>query len=738
VISKVFGAASIAVGGTTSLTFTIQNPNPATPFTGVVFSDNMPAGLLMFSAPATACGAGTVTVSGGGKSISLSGGTMAPNGVCTFSVTVLATSTGTKTNTTSTVISNEGGAGNVATATIIVNAATAPVISKVFGAAAIAVGGTTSLTFTIHNPNAAMAFTGVAFTDTMPSGLVMSNAPATACGAGTVGGGGTSISLSGGTMAPNGVCTFSVTVAATSAGTKTNTTSTVSSNKGGAGNVATATIIVNGTAASTTAALTSSANPSSVGQSVTFTVKITSGGGTPSGTVNFADGGTLIATVTLTAGSAAFTISSLAAGTHPIIASYGGSAGFTSSASPTLTQTVQGTLDSTRLRSLQLVVNKIEAQSSGTAFDGAVSDAIADGFNDGGGALITPNGNGVRFNFAADPETTAQRSGRVADQYDSVSATRAAMLSNSGPNDLGQAGLPPSVRSFAAEAPPGTAGRVDDAFAALAFDKTVVTKAPPLPPAPKVWLLWADVRGTGWDTSAAAGDIRGGQINAIVGLTRKLAPDLLVGILAGYENFDYTSQTLNGRLKGDGWTAGAYLGWRIWPGVRFDAAVGRSGVSYDGMSMRRQRFRARAGSAPVESPGHTGWRCLKSSRRRACTLSGNMTALTPTASARRSPTIHLQPAGPSAGAKVTYPMAWVVSGTLAPYVGLYADYYFSSEDAVLLLPTDFVRGWAARTTAGVGYTGVSSARASIGGEVGGLGSQTFTVWSVRGRFSLPF
>jgi Bacterial Ig-like domain (group 3)/Autotransporter beta-domain len=575
----------------------------------------------------------------------------------------------------------------------------------------------------------------------MPAGLVLSNAPGTACGGTvTVGGGGTSISLTAGTLAANSSCTFTVTITGTSAGVKTNTTGTVSSNEGGVGNVATATITVNGTGASTTTtALTSSANPSNVGQSVTFTVKVTSGGGTPSGTVNFADGGTLIATMTLTAGSAAFTISSLAVGTHPITANYGGSGSFAASASPTLTQTVQGSLDSTRLRSLQLVVNKLEAQASGSAFDGAVSGAIADGFNDGGGALITPNGNGVRFNFAADPETTARSSGRVADQYDSVSATRAAMLGNSGPNDLSQNGLPPSVRSFAPETPPASAGRVDDAFAALAFDKPVVTKAPPLPPAPKVWLLWADVRGTGWDTSAAAGDIRGGQINAILGLTRKLSPDLLVGILAGYENFDYTSQTLNGRLRGDGWTAGAYLGWRIWPGVRLDAAVGRSGVSYDGASGAATA--SFPGTRWIGSGGVTGMYRLEvfeiEPSARVYAVWEHDSAYTDSLGTPQTDDTFTTGRA-SAGAKVTYPMAWVVNGTLAPYVGLYADYYFSSENAVLLLPTDFVRGWAARTTAGVGYTGASGVKASVGGEVGGLGSQNFTVWSVRGRLSLPF
>jgi len=81
----------------------------------------------------------------------------------------------------------------------------------------------------------------------------------------------------------------------------------------------------------------------------------------------------------------------------------------------------------------------------------------------------------------------------------------------------------------------------------------------------------------------------------------------------------------------------------------------------------------------------------------------------------------------SAGAKVSYPMAWGGTTTLSPYFGLYADYYFSSDNAGLLLPTQFVQGWAARTTAGISYNMQGGARLLIGGEVGGLGSQDFIV-----------
>ena len=77
----------------------------------------------------------------------------------------------------------------------------------------------------------------------------------------------------------------------------------------------------------TTIALTSSANPSQVGQSVTFTATVTApngGGVQPDGTMSFLDGTTTLADVPLTGGVATFTTAALAAGAHPITAIYSG------------------------------------------------------------------------------------------------------------------------------------------------------------------------------------------------------------------------------------------------------------------------------------------------------------------------------------------------------------------------------------------------------------------------------
>lgn len=94
--------------------------------------------------------------------------------------------------------------------------------------------------------------------------------------------------------------------------------------------------------AGTSVVLTSSADPSTVGQTVTIraTVKATApGGGTPTGTVRFYDGATLVATRTLFMGIAQFPATP-AAGSHSYTAVYAGSGSYSGSTSAPLVQTV--------------------------------------------------------------------------------------------------------------------------------------------------------------------------------------------------------------------------------------------------------------------------------------------------------------------------------------------------------------------------------------------------------------
>jgi hypothetical protein len=100
----------------------------------------------------------------------------------------------------------------------------------------------------------------------------------------------------------------------------------------------TATFLVN--SATTTTAISSSANPSVVGQAVTFTATV-GASGTLTGTVTFRDGTAILGTGTLNASrQAMLTTSALAFGSHSITAQYSGDPSFGGSTSAGLVQTV--------------------------------------------------------------------------------------------------------------------------------------------------------------------------------------------------------------------------------------------------------------------------------------------------------------------------------------------------------------------------------------------------------------
>jgi hypothetical protein len=622
-----------------------------------------------------------------------------------------------------------------------------PVTAKGFTPSTIAVGGTTTLTFDVVNPSTTVTLTGVGFTDTLPAGLVIAtpNGITGFCTGGSSGvasgnSGGNTTSLSGTTLVPSSHCTYSVNVTATTPGVKINSTGIVSSSAG-AGAPATATLTVTG---SSTTTLTSSQNPSEFGKPVTFTATVTAGA---TGTVTFFDGATPLGTVPLAGGTATFTTSSLAIGNHSITATYNGDAIFTPSTSAALIQSVSTPADSLRLRQLQILVSKIEAQNSGQAISGAIDSAIGEGFSEQGGQLVAMTGNGLRINFAAEPgqQADGDTAARSNVPFGPLTVDGSSAARSNAPFGSLTMGAP--ARAFAPEQAPA---RVDDAFSALAYNG-MPAKAPPPPlriVEPKPWLLWADIRGTNFSMDArndlilgqTRGDISGGQVNALAGVTRRITPNLLVGVLGGYEHFDYSSQVLNGRLKGDGWTVGGYFGWRILTGLRFDVGGTYSGVNYNGI----------AGTASATFPGSrwlvaAGLTGNYQLQRIEIEPSARVYALWErenayvdslgTAQADRN----FSTGRASTGVKVLVPWYVTPDVKVSPYAGVYADYYFSNDNSpgiLLLPPTTFIDGWSGRVVGGVSATMRGGASLAFGAEYGGIGNN-FQAWTLRGRAGFP-
>jgi hypothetical protein len=90
----------------------------------------------------------------------------------------------------------------------------------------------------------------------------------------------------------------------------------------------------------TQSALRSSLDPSVQGQAVTLVATVSAGGGATTGTVDFKDGATLLATRPVSGGRSILTVSTLTVGDHPVTAGYSGNSTYAASTSPPMSQSV--------------------------------------------------------------------------------------------------------------------------------------------------------------------------------------------------------------------------------------------------------------------------------------------------------------------------------------------------------------------------------------------------------------
>jgi hypothetical protein len=128
----------------------------------------------------------------------------------------------------------------------------APQLAKVFDPAKtnpfLPFNTPAGLTFTLTNPNATYALTGMGFTDNLPAGLQVDtpNGLVNNCAGTTVTAAGATITVSGASLASSATCTITVNVIATGSASTTllNQTTQITSLEGGTGNSAIATIAI--------------------------------------------------------------------------------------------------------------------------------------------------------------------------------------------------------------------------------------------------------------------------------------------------------------------------------------------------------------------------------------------------------------------------------------------------------------------------------------------------------------
>lgn len=242
------------------------------------------------------------------------------------------------------------------------------------------------------------------------------------------------------------------------------------------------------------------------------------------------------------------------------------------------------------------------------------------------------------------------------------------------------------------------------------------------------WTVWATARDLDWN---GAGDDRydARQRSLVGGVGWQLTPDVLVGAFAGRERLSDDVPTVPGRIDGDGTAYGVYAGWRLLPGLRFDAALTRALMDYD----------IRFGAAPmtltgglegrrwVVSTGLTGLANYAGvvfepsarfylARERQDEVTGTLRYLLTSN--------EMEVGRVTSGGRAAYPVA-LDGATLTPSVGAFADWRFGDASlgtsGVDLAPAN---GWTGRLNAGLSLAHAASGvsvtgfveRAGLGGD----------------------
>lgn len=520
---------------------------------------------------------------------------------------------------------------------------------------------------------------------------------------------------------------------------------------------------VNITLATCTINVAASAATVPVGGSVNLTATVTSSGGTPTGTIAFRAGPSVIGSTALNgSGQASFLLNTSVAGTLSIGADYGGDASHLPCTAPIIiiTVTVVGGGSTATTTTLSSSSNPAVAGQPIT-FTAAVSAAAG-----------TPSGQ-VTFRDGIQVIGSAQLSAGAAilavsslsvgaHSITAVYAGNATFAGSTSPALAQAISLSPDSvklrnvqivgsRIAAQNSGHAIASAIDSAIEeGFAAGDQIITPselglrltsaghdkrnfAPD-------WVVWSELRHTSLNPGSGQPDISGNQVNAFAGLTGRATPDLVAGIFAGYESFGYDMTSLSGHLRGDGITGGAYAGWRFLPGVRLDIGVAQSEIGYNGVSGGASG--AFGGSRTLLTGAVSG--TYKIARDFSIEPSARLFGLWETQSAYTDSLGGSQAqrsfftGRASAGAKMTYSWLSPFDFLMTPYFGLYADDYFS-KDTSTVSPTTLtaLQGISARLVGGVVVTTDRNMRITTGGEVGGLGGSA-TVWSLRTRAAIPF
>jgi len=201
---------------------------------------------------------------------------------------------------------------------------------------------------------------------------------------------------------------------------------------------------------STSTTVSSNNNPSTYGQSVTFTATVSPSSAT--GSVQFFDGSTSLGTATVSGGSASVSTSALSAGSHSITAKYSGDSTYAASTSAALTQTVnQAATTSTVTSSLNpsaysqtvtFTATLSPSSATGTVqfFDGNISlgtAAVSGGSASISASALSVGSHSITATYSGDSNFTGSTSAAFT-QIVNQAATTTTVSSSPNPSTYGQ------------------------------------------------------------------------------------------------------------------------------------------------------------------------------------------------------------------------------------------------------------------------------------------------------------
>jgi hypothetical protein len=249
------------------------------------------------------------------------------------------------------------------------------------------------------------------------------------------------------------------------------------------------------------------------------------------------------------------------------------------------------------------------------------------------------------------------------------------------------------------------------------------------------WNAWIRGSFSHFDGDAFSGD----AWNGIAGVDYRLSDAVLLGALAGYEVGDFEFSSTNGAFDGEGFTTGAYVGVKISENLVMDAFITHSWLGYDN----------RAGTATGETDATRLMLSMNLTGRHDLTTNLVVEPNIRVFYAHESQDGYslsdataigentIDSGRVSLGPTFRYRIPHTASGQWSLKASVHGEYDLSSETQTSTALPDFDGLVSARLGLGVDGTLLNGWMISLDGDVGGLGSGSFTSYTGTAKLRMP-